>query len=344
MLPSVTTARASRSSRCSVLECCALGDDAHPVDEAEGGDVVLPLGDRSEHAGAVVVLGGEALALGLQHVPGEDGAVLLVGEVRRHRCVEGGFVSALTIAPWPLRRKRAFGYARQVNPAQSLYEFLMLARDASLTGAPPRASRELDDKEGMERQLRAVTDLLALRRGLDELSDAGLPVRTYQKYVQSWTQMVLSYPEGWKNSIDVDSAYPESTLDHLHTLAGWFATARPMPTRQSQDELRSFLLDVQALLESDDTISGELKVYLGRLIREMENALDDEQLLERFDFDEAGRRLWTALFAASAQTTDDEKKSAWTDLANKLWWPTTAGALASAPSIIAGVLTASGHN
>lgn len=195
----------------------------------------------------------------------------------------------------------------------------------------------------MDRQLRAVTDLLALRQGLDELADAGLPVRTYEKYMDQWTNMVMSYPEGWKNTLDANSAYPESTLDHLHTLAGWFATTRPVPSQKSQQELRTFLLEVQALLESDGTISAELKVYLGRLIREMENALDDEELLERFDFDDAGRRLWTALFAASAQTTDDKKKSAWTDLAGKLWWPTAAGVLGSAPSIIAGVLSAGGQ-
>ena len=205
------------------------------------------------------------------------------------------------------------------------------------------AARGLNGHVGMGALEQAVADLAAVRSGIDELEAAGLPVGTYRKYVRGWSVMVFSYPEGWQSILSSEGAYPSSTLDHLQTLAGWFATTRPRPSAESQDELRTFLIDVQSLLESDDTVSAQLKVYLGRLIREMQNALDDEQLLERFDFDEAGRRLWTALFAAAAQTADDEKKSAWTDLANKLWWPTVAGALGSAPSIIAGVLSATGQ-
>jgi hypothetical protein len=231
-----------------------------------------------------------------------------------------------------------------VNPAQSLYDYLRTAKQGVASGnVTVGVARDLKSPAGMEELLQAVTDLRAVRTGIDELEAAGLPVGTYRRYVRGWTTMVLSYPVGWQSNVASEEAYPTSTLDHLQTLAGWFATTRPLPSAESQDELRTFLIDVQSLLESDDTVSAELKVYLGRLIREMQNALDDEQLLERFDFDEAGRRLWTALFAAAAQTSDETKKSAWTDLANKLWWPTAAGALGSAPSIIAGVLSATGH-
>lgn len=250
--------------------------------------------------------------------------------------------------PWPFacspRQQRAFSYAQRVNPAQSLYDYLLQTKEGVRTNnRTVGTARELDDDNGMERQLRAVSDLLAVRRGIDELEADGLPVATYRKYISSWTNMVMSYPEGWSAPVSHVNAYPASILDHLNTLAGWFATRRPMPSDKSQAELRDFLDEVQDLLEDDDSISAELRVYLGRLIREMHDALDDEEVLERFDFDEAGRRLWTALFAASAQTTDDEKRSRWQDMAGKLWWPTAAGALGSVPSIIAGVLTATGH-
>ncbi|MFJ3385610.1 MULTISPECIES: hypothetical protein [unclassified Curtobacterium] len=232
-----------------------------------------------------------------------------------------------------------------MNPAQSLYDYLLEMKQRLSPGnVTVGDARGLGTAGGMDKQLQAVTDLLAIRNGIDDLETAGLPVSTYRKYVNDWASMVLSYPTGWSNNVSVANVYPSSTLDHLHTLAGWFATTRPLPSEQSQSELRMFLQDVQSLLESDDTITAQLKVYLGRLVREMQNALEDEEVLKRFDFEEAGKRLWTALFAASAQTTDDGKRSAWTDLANKLWWPATAGVLASSPSIIAGVLTATGHN
>ncbi|MCY1696454.1 hypothetical protein [Curtobacterium sp. SL109] len=232
-----------------------------------------------------------------------------------------------------------------MNPAQSLYDYLLSIKERVAPGnVSVGKARGLATSGGMHQQMRAVIDLVAIREGINELEAAGLPVATYRKYEQGWAKMVMSFPEGWGQNVDAEATYPMSTLDHLHTLAGWFATTRPLPSKRSQGELKAFLLDVQKLLEADDSISGELKAYLNRLIREMQNALDDAVLLKRFDFDEAGRRLWTGLFAASAQTQDEEKKSAWTDLANKLWWPTAAGVLGSAPSIISGVLTATAHN
>jgi hypothetical protein len=208
----------------------------------------------------------------------------------------------------------------------------------------PGQARDLRSEKGMNRQLQAVTDLLALRSGLADMFAAGLPVGTYLKYVPAWTAMTMSYPQGWSGLVNGEDAYPVSTLDHLRTLAGWFQAAGPSPSADAQGELRDFLIDVLALLEDDATISAELKVYLGRLVREMQNALDDEEVFDRFDFDEAGRRLWTALFAAAAQSQDEEKEAAWRGMANKLWWPTAAGVLGSAPSIITGVLSASGHS
>lgn len=231
-----------------------------------------------------------------------------------------------------------------MNPAQSLHDYLSASKEGVAPGnVSVGKARDLASGAGMRALMRAVADVEAVRSGIDELEAAGLPVSTYRKYVRGWTSMVLSYPVGWESNVSAEAAYPSSTLDHLQTLAGWFETTRPQPNASSQDELRTFLEEILALLEEDDTISNQLKVYLGRLIREMQNALDDEQLLKRFDFSEAGQRLWTALFAAAAQTSDPQKKSAWTDFANKLWWPTAAGALGSAPSIIAGVLSAAGH-
>lgn len=232
-----------------------------------------------------------------------------------------------------------------MNPAQSLYDFLITAKEGVRSGnGAASTARALDTENGMEEQLQAAIDLAAVKAGIDQLEIDGYPVATYRKYIRLWSDMVFSYPEGWMSGIDPDAAYPVAILDHLHTLVGWFSAARRTPSEQGQRELRSFLGDVQQLLDEDQTISPQLHQYLSQLIGEMLNALDDEQLLGRFDFNDAGRRLWTALFAASAQSEDPEKKTLWADLGNKLWWPTAAGVLGSAPSIITGVLTATGHS
>lgn len=231
-----------------------------------------------------------------------------------------------------------------MNPAQSLYDFLLDSKAGAAAGAALGTVRALNDSEGMAQQLQAVADVIAVRESLREMVKAGLPVDTYEKYLPDWERMVVGYPVGWVNQLKPDEAFPAAILDHLHTLAGWFATTHPTPSDSALSELRTFLADVLSLLEDDDTITAELKVYLGRLVREMQNAIDDDSLLQRFDLDEAGRRLWTALFAASAQTGSEERQRAWTKLADKLWWPSAAGIISSTPSIIAGVITASGSN
>jgi hypothetical protein len=231
-----------------------------------------------------------------------------------------------------------------VNPAQNLYDFLIEAKEGTRTGNQwPSHARNLDDDASMDVQLQAVQDLIALRRGLDELEAKGRRISVYRKYLRPWTDMVLSYPEGWTNAVNPDMAYPSSTLDHLYSLASWFEQDARVPDDESQDELREFLQNVTDLIEGDETISLDLKDYLYRLVREMQNALADEQVFKRFDFEDAGRRLWTALHTASNMSGDEQTKKQWRDFADKLWWPTVAGTLGSAPSIIAGVLTAGGH-
>ena len=231
-----------------------------------------------------------------------------------------------------------------MNPAQNLYDFLIEAKEGTRTGNQwPRDARHLQDDAGMDVQLQAVQDLIALRRGLDELEAKGRRISVYRKYLRAWTDMVMSYPEGWTNAVNPDLAFPSSTLDHLYSLASWFEQDARVPNEESQDELREFLGDVEGLIEGDETISWDLKNYLYRLVREMQNALADEQVFKRFDFEDAGRRLWTALHTASNMSGNEQTKKQWRDFADKLWWPTVAGALGSAPSIIAGVLTAGGH-
>lgn len=238
----------------------------------------------------------------------------------------------------------SLSYAHQVNPAQNLYDFLIEAKEKTRTGSQwPRDARNLEDDAGMDVQLQAVQDLIALRRGLDELEAKGRRISVYRKYLRPWTDMVMSYPGGWTKAVNPDEAYPSSTLDHLYSLASWFEQDARVPNEKSQKELREFLQDVTDLIEGDETISRDLKDYLYRLVREMQNALADEQVFMRFDFEEAGRRLGTALHTASNMSGTEQTRRQWRDFADRLWWPTAAGALGSVPSIIAGVLTASGR-
>lgn len=231
-----------------------------------------------------------------------------------------------------------------MNPAKSLHDQFVLWKSEHHGGnRSVQDVRALEDPDGIEAHLRAIRDVEDIRIGLDSLDEAGIPVAMYRKYLPWWRRMAMNYPTNWGSAGNPEELYPSAIMDHLEGLASWFAVTRPPLKEAERESLRNVLLEATALLEQDESVSDLLRTYLGRLIREMQNALDDEQLAQRFDFDEAGRRLWVALFGASAQSTDEAHKDKWSDLARNLWWPSAAGALGSLPGLALAVATASGH-
>ncbi len=146
--------------------------------------------------------------------------------------------------------------------------------------------------------------------------------------------MVLSYPAGWKTNEGAEDAIPSAPLDQLETLADWFGDRRPTLTQAGAEQLRRAISDTKEALEQDETLSTTLRLYIGRLLREIEAALDDERLSDRFDYEDAGQGLWVSLFAAAAQSTDEAAQSRWTTIARELFWPATAAMLGSAPQTI----------
>ncbi|MFJ7289868.1 hypothetical protein ACIQUC_16265 [Curtobacterium sp. NPDC098951] len=228
-----------------------------------------------------------------------------------------------------------------MNPAQRLLEFLTRAKEASRSGTQTqRDARDIESDDGLERQVLALQDLLALRMGIDELERKGRRVAVYRRYLREWTELVLAYPDGWTNGVNPDLFFPESTLDHLESLAGWFEQDALIPDEKSQMELTDFLRQVEDLIEQDATLGQQVKDYLHKLVREMQAALADEKVFDRFDFVEAGQRLAAALHLAANLSTDDEARKTWRGWAQNLWFPTAASALGSMPAIIVGVLTA----
>lgn len=237
------------------------------------------------------------------------------------------------------------GYDRLMNPARRLHDTFSMWRDAYTNQQTSAGiTRALDTSEGMEQQVWAMEDLSALVRGLDDLERRGVPVRVYRRYVKSWTQMVIAYPQGWTNGQSGDQAFPSSSLDQLDTLADWFEDRRPSMTRAGEEKLGTSLSDAQALLDEDDTLSDMLRLYIGDLLREIRAALDSETLGGRFDFEDAARRLWVALFAASAQSTHSDARSKWSNLAQNFFWPAAASMIGSAPQTILAITSATGHS
>lgn len=222
-----------------------------------------------------------------------------------------------------------------MNPARRLHNTLLGWINTHGTKTVSVSdTRGLSTSEGMQEQLLAVEDLLQVVRGLDELENRGVPVSIYRRYVDQWSWMVLAYPGGWSGNQTVSAVYQGGPLDHLETLAHWFDDRQPGLTTEHRHNLGSITEQAQAILDDDDTLSPVLRLYLGRLLREIRNALDDEQLGERFDFEQAAQRLWVTLIAAADQSTDPTHKAKWSDTAKRFVWDSAVSIIGNGPTLL----------
>ena len=100
---------------------------------------------------------------------------------------------------------------------------------------------------------------------------------------------------------------------------------------ESKNHIRATLDDVVKLLLEDDSLSSELRYYLTKLVREMQTALDDEEVGANFDFMGAAERLWVAMQAAGGQST--KKKSGWFTVAKNFLVPLSVGLMTHGGSL-----------
>jgi hypothetical protein len=229
------------------------------------------------------------------------------------------------------------------NPAADLHSLFLQWRTNLEDGRSSiHTSRGLNDDIGLADQRRGMGYLLGTVDGMERLDDQGLPVRVYRKYVAVWTQMLMAYPHSWTNNIGQDEAFPPNAMDHLETLSGWFAVSGPRLREDADGELRSITSQARELLHDDTSLSSELRLYLVRLLAEIDSALDDETIGSSFDFSVAAERLWVALFAASAQSEKPEKKSQWSNLAQHIWAPTAVGLISALPGAVTSLAAGSG--
>lgn len=178
-----------------------------------------------------------------------------------------------------------------------------------------------------------MRDLILVEEGLTALEDRGVRVTVYKRYVSSWRRMVLSYPYGWGQAVQRENVYSQSAIDQLDTLADWFDDRLPAATSEQKQKLGSITESAQSILDADETLSPVLRKYIGRLLREIRNALDDEQLGERFDYESAAQRLWVTLIAAADQSTDPDQKTRWQDTTRRFLWDASVSAIGNAPGV-----------
>lgn len=224
---------------------------------------------------------------------------------------------------------------RFMNPARRLLNTLTdWQAHHTQTTMSVGGTRKLNSAEGLQRQLEALDDLRQIEENLDLLEEQGVRVGVSRRYVPAWRRMALGYPHGWSTQADPAAVYDRAAMDQLETLADRMDERLPGLTAGEKKKLEDIVGDVSELLHEDETLSDPLKLYLGRIISEIQNAMLDERYGERFDYLAAARRLWVTLMAAAEDSTDVKQKPKWRDTTRRFIWDASVSALGNSPSVL----------
>lgn len=221
-----------------------------------------------------------------------------------------------------------------MNPARRLHGTLIDWQAQHTSGGQSVGNtRLLHTDDGMQRQLDALDDLREIEAKLDVLEAQGVRVVVSRRYVPVWRRMTLGYPAGWSRPAEPTTVYDDAAMDQLETLADRLDERLPDLTDGEKTKLQGIVSDALELLQADETLSKPLKLYLGRIISEIQNAMLDEKYGERFDYPAAARRLWVTLMAAAQDSTDETQKPKWRDATKRFIWDVSVSAIGNAPGI-----------
>lgn len=218
------------------------------------------------------------------------------------------------------------------NPAAELLEIFRSWDGTS----SPNVDRHFDQAGGVEaaeKHVRAMKLIWDIHRQLDEWSSRGQSVDAYREATVAWVRTVLANPRNWTTNGETAYVMQRARMDMLEGLSHAMSLAAPTVLPEHRSAVRQSLAEIVSLLGQDDSISDQLRLYILRLVQEIQLASDEFEVTGRFDAEEAMERLWVALLAASGQSK--KHRATWKKRAEAIVVPAVAGMLASVPGITA---------
>lgn len=180
---------------------------------------------------------------------------------------------------------------------------------------------------GADEMLRVYRLLARTDAILSQLATDGYAVGLFRRQVATWVQIPLGLNGGWSTGAYAENFIPQATIDQVEGLALFLDGKVYVFDSDRNDDLRELLGEVRSALEEDTELPRPLKVYLHRLLAEIQIALDDAAIGEAFDFADAVRRLWVALGSAENSSTEERSKSRWRRFAERILFDSTAQAM-----------------
>lgn len=146
---------------------------------------------------------------------------------------------------------------------------------------------------------------------LHRMQAKGSDVAVFIRQLDGWARVPLLIESGWKTNAHPDHLISATRLEQIETLALYLDGKVHSFDGADRASLAQIVAQAHEELVADESLSPQLREYLHHLLAEIRTALDDERIGRSFDFAEACRRLWVAMRAASADSTDEDQRRRW---------------------------------
>lgn len=199
------------------------------------------------------------------------------------------------------------------NPAALLYAQLM-AWHSDSTADNARGTRDTD---AWVRHRLAVRHLDAIDEILAEMQTQGKGgINLYQQMHIQWTHAVFAWPHGWgsPNSGKINM----TALHHLDTLAGRLDDYLPAADDAGRERTRALVNEVQAAIDSDDSLPDEMKIHLRQMAEQLGWCLDNYAITGDFELKNAIDRLLITIGVTAQKSTQPGR---WTTMVNTFVYP-----------------------
>lgn len=182
--------------------------------------------------------------------------------------------------------------------------------------------------------LEAADWLRRLPMLIDALERDGHRVAVWRRYYPIWVNSVFAIGLKWDGmTYTPEEICPQAAMDMLDGLAGFLDMLPPGTQGIAHDQLLALVNLVSEGLDTDDTLSKQLRVHLRRVVDHLRDCVQHPEAYDLRDTAQAADDVLTAAKAAAGESTHTEWKGRWAAFRDTWVAPTVTGIIAGGTSL-----------
>ncbi|MET3349604.1 UNVERIFIED_ORG: hypothetical protein ABID57_001276 [Arthrobacter sp. UYEF1] len=219
------------------------------------------------------------------------------------------------------------------NPASEILTIFKHWQDAASGSSPTHVVRGWNGGDFHAEHLHVIKSLAEISRVVDQLEAGGRKVGAHRRGIDLITTALLNAPYNWADNGGNNGTMTPHMFDVLEMLESELDHQGPKLSSGSIDSAKALLDDVLAALDDDGTLPNEVRAHISGVIAVVRGYLDNPGSGTEADLGESLRQLWIALYAAAGATKDAGARTKFTGFAEKIYYPTVSGFIASLPGL-----------